>query len=513
MAILLAPFIACVLDLVARLRRRRIAIGPGLVALGWRACAWLVTLAAMWLLAAAPGRLLSGIAVAPLPGRTGVDNDRHPDRRLRGAPVLAVRQPATAPAHPRGDGRRAHRGAGGRPARPGPVRPAPDRDQPVRADRRPARGEHLAVAAGRRPGRPPHAARRLPRRPDRPRRARVRALDGAGSRLGHAPGARCDDRERIPRPGGVGVSGARGGRRGPARGARRRPLRRSACPGERRRSARAAITRGMATGTDKGADAGPATAIDELAPEGSGPGRRRRATRRLGTTLMVLGVLVIAYAGVILVWGDPFTALYADWRQQGLSHTLNDEIADWPVEPAVAALRAAGAARRAPARARRAAGAAARRGRVRAQAEGRAAVRPPDHRPHRPQGGGRTGHGLAARPQPGAGPLLEHPLPRAGHDGRHRRPPHHLRRLVPAHQRHPQRRLDHPADAVRHLPLPGAVPPVVPNTDWKIIRPQGYERLVLSACHPLYSSSHRWIVFARGMSATIKGGLTVPLTS
>jgi sortase A len=53
---------------------------------------------------------------------------------------------------------------------------------------------------------------------------------------------------------------------------------------------------------------------------------------------------------------------------------------------------------------------------------------------------------------------------------------------------------------------------VVPNTDWKIIRPQGYERLVLSACHPLYSSSHRWIVYARGMSATLRGGATVSLT-
>jgi hypothetical protein len=72
MAILLAPFIACVLDLVARLRRRRVAIGPGLVAFGWRAGAWLVALGAMWLLAAAPGRLLSGIAIAPIPGRTGV---------------------------------------------------------------------------------------------------------------------------------------------------------------------------------------------------------------------------------------------------------------------------------------------------------------------------------------------------------------------------------------------------------------------------------------------------------
>lgn len=71
MAILLAPFVACVLDLVARLRRRRVAIGPGLVAFGWRAGAWLVTLAAMWILAAAPGHLLSGIAVAPLPGHTG----------------------------------------------------------------------------------------------------------------------------------------------------------------------------------------------------------------------------------------------------------------------------------------------------------------------------------------------------------------------------------------------------------------------------------------------------------
>jgi hypothetical protein len=72
MAILLAPFIACVLDMVARLRRRRVAIAPGVVAFVWRAGAWLVTLAAMWLLAAAPGRLLPGIAVAPLPGKTGV---------------------------------------------------------------------------------------------------------------------------------------------------------------------------------------------------------------------------------------------------------------------------------------------------------------------------------------------------------------------------------------------------------------------------------------------------------
>jgi len=71
MAILVAPFVACVLDLVARLRRRRVPLAPGLVAFAWRASAWLVTLAAMWLLAAAPGRLLPGTAVPPRPGRTG----------------------------------------------------------------------------------------------------------------------------------------------------------------------------------------------------------------------------------------------------------------------------------------------------------------------------------------------------------------------------------------------------------------------------------------------------------
>jgi hypothetical protein len=71
MAILVAPFVACVLDLVARLRRRRVPLAPGLVAFAWRAAAWFVTLAAMWLLAAAPGRLLPGTAVPPLPGRTG----------------------------------------------------------------------------------------------------------------------------------------------------------------------------------------------------------------------------------------------------------------------------------------------------------------------------------------------------------------------------------------------------------------------------------------------------------
>jgi sortase A len=269
----------------------------------------------------------------------------------------------------------------------------------------------------------------------------------------------------------------------------------------------------MATGTDKGADAGPATAIGELAPEGSGPGRRRRATRRLGTTLMVLGVLVIAYAGVILVWGDPFTALYADWRQQGLSHTLNGEIANWPVEPAVAALRASGG------------GQASARTRItglRVLRHDAAAFA------HRLKGGQPFGRltigriGLKVVVVQGTDWL--HDLSQGpGHYSNTHFPGQGTTVAIAGHRTTFGAWFRHIND-IRNgdyitLQMPYATfryrvqyHVVVPNTDWSIIRPHGYERLVLSACHPLYSSSHRWIVFARGVSATLKGGLTVPLT-
>jgi sortase A len=38
---------------------------------------------------------------------------------------------------------------------------------------------------------------------------------------------------------------------------------------------------------------------------------------------------------------------------------------------------------------------------------------------------------------------------------------------------------------------------IVDNGDWSIMRKTGFDELVLSACHPLYSASHRYVVFAR----------------
>ena len=38
---------------------------------------------------------------------------------------------------------------------------------------------------------------------------------------------------------------------------------------------------------------------------------------------------------------------------------------------------------------------------------------------------------------------------------------------------------------------------IVDDQDLSVLKPVGYDRLMLSACHPLYSAAQRIIVFAR----------------
>jgi sortase A len=38
---------------------------------------------------------------------------------------------------------------------------------------------------------------------------------------------------------------------------------------------------------------------------------------------------------------------------------------------------------------------------------------------------------------------------------------------------------------------------IVDEKDWSVIRNRGFDTLMLSACHPLYGSSERWIVYAK----------------
>jgi sortase A len=44
---------------------------------------------------------------------------------------------------------------------------------------------------------------------------------------------------------------------------------------------------------------------------------------------------------------------------------------------------------------------------------------------------------------------------------------------------------------------------IVDPSDVRVVRPVSYGRLVLSACHPLYSAAHRFIVFARLARTTL----------
>lgn len=38
---------------------------------------------------------------------------------------------------------------------------------------------------------------------------------------------------------------------------------------------------------------------------------------------------------------------------------------------------------------------------------------------------------------------------------------------------------------------------IVVPTDWSVVRYRGFPELVLTSCHPVYSASHRYVVFAR----------------
>ncbi len=46
---------------------------------------------------------------------------------------------------------------------------------------------------------------------------------------------------------------------------------------------------------------------------------------------------------------------------------------------------------------------------------------------------------------------------------------------------------------------------IVDNGDWSIMRKVGFDELVLSACHPLYSAEQRYVLFARLANVKLAG--------
>ena len=224
---------------------------------------------------------------------------------------------------------------------------------------------------------------------------------------------------------------------------------------------------------------------------------RRRALRRLSLVLIVTGALLIADAALTLIWQEPLSAFIA-WRSQ---QALDEEFARLRADPAdgrftrlVAGLpverRIAAHARRLLRDARP--GGAVGRIRIRRMGLDEVFVHGTDA-PALRRG---PGH-YPETPLPGAGGTVGI----AGHRTTYGAPFRDLDALRPGDPieiEMPYASFTYRVERTRI---------VDPSATW-VVRRVGYERIVLTACHPLYSAEQRIVVFARLASeqATSRSG-------
>jgi sortase A len=219
--------------------------------------------------------------------------------------------------------------------------------------------------------------------------------------------------------------------------------------------------------------------------------RPRRALRTLSTVLIVVGVILLADAAVTLLWQEPVSAVYGHVEQG----RLDDRLSQLEQEPLAPAERRA--LRRIPDPARRLA--------FRARAfdrrlepgdpAGRIAIPAIDLSKVFVEG---TAAGDLRK---GPGHYPQTPLPGergtvaiAGHRTTYGAPFRRIDQVDPGDRielRMPYGRFVYRVERTK----------IVPPTDLSVIDRVGYDRLVLSACHPLYSAAQRIIVFARLASA------------
>ena len=206
----------------------------------------------------------------------------------------------------------------------------------------------------------------------------------------------------------------------------------------------------------------------------------RAYARRLAAILALAGMAVFGWVAVTLAWGEPFSAITTS-RAQG---ALRVELAEKKTvsAPADRAESPAGLRRRAAAF-----GARLREG----DAVGTIVV---------PRLGlrmvvveGTSASQLARGPGryrmtslPGLGGTVAI----AGHRTTHLQPFRHLDSLRSGDSIN----LEMPYGTFRYVVYADAI---VDDRDWSILRPRPFEKLVLSACHPLHSASQRIIVYAR----------------
>jgi sortase A len=223
--------------------------------------------------------------------------------------------------------------------------------------------------------------------------------------------------------------------------------------------------------------------------------RSRRGLRTLSTVLIVAGALLLADAVITLVWQEPVSALYAAREQDRLA----DQLADLEREPLAAVDRRALGRLEDPRRRLAFSARSLRRRSAPGEALGRLRMPSIGASDVFVEG---TGAG-DLRKGPGHYPATVLPGQRgtvaiAGHRTTYGAPFHDLDDLDPGDRiriEMPYGRFTYEVERSRIVP---------PTATW-VTRRESFDRLVLSACHPLYSAAQRIVVFARLVEATDSG--------
>jgi len=67
--------------------------------------------------------------------------------------------------------------------------------------------------------------------------------------------------------------------------------------------------------------------------DGVAPHRRRSLSRRVGTVLIAIGCLLLAWSGTVWLWQDPFTAVYTRFEQAKLSTSYERRVEQFVARP------------------------------------------------------------------------------------------------------------------------------------------------------------------------------------
>jgi sortase A len=223
--------------------------------------------------------------------------------------------------------------------------------------------------------------------------------------------------------------------------------------------------------------------------------------RKTGFALTAVGLALVAWVGVTLWWGEPFTSLYTRHEQRALSKELRALDRKW-----------SGTVRLASAAPSRKAAVASRQVRVAAALRVRAGAFRRTLRDGRAFGRiivPRLGLNMVVIEGTSEGDLEKGPGHYNARSGRRTSVPGTGGVIAIAGHRttylHPFRHIDslRPGDGITLVMPYGTFRyrvyyhRVVDAREWRILQRRRFEKLVLTACHPLYSASHRFVVYAR----------------